>query len=155
MREVILSSWVELIFHVRYDPNPEVRRSALKSLSFNERTKEFIVDKVRDESELVRLSAHNKISKNISMTLVTIDDREKIIQLGLTDKSSNSCTIFFLVCLSHLYLFKISVKVRKRADFLIEEWLRHCSQNVIEFLANLDMVTNPKVCVLALNTIFK
>jgi len=79
-----------LIFHCQYDPNPEVRRAALKSLNMNEETKEYIVERITDANELVRLSAQTNIANKVSMEAVTLDEREKILQVGLTDNSSKA-----------------------------------------------------------------
>ncbi|ODQ66377.1 hypothetical protein NADFUDRAFT_13391, partial [Nadsonia fulvescens var. elongata DSM 6958] len=119
---------------LQHDPSADVRRVILFNLSQTENTLLFLLERARDVHPTNRRSVYSRVMKQIDFRLLTISDREKIMQWGLRDRDD-------------------SVRLAASKMFAIN-WIKNTDNNLIELLERLD-VLNSKIADIAMETFFR
>ncbi|XP_025154872.1 condensin complex subunit 3 isoform X2 [Harpegnathos saltator] len=122
------------LFHLYKDPNPEVRRAVLATMSKNQKTLLAALKKTRDIDDSVRKTAYEFISK-FTICSLTIKQREQLLKDGLKDRSDS-----VKACVS---------------DVLLPTWLRYYKGEYIKLIHGLDAGIGTEVATLALQALFK
>ena len=69
------------------DPNVEVRRIILTTISPSRHCLAAIIERTRDVKDTVRKTAFNVIAEKIPLRALTIEQRIKLLHDGLNDRS--------------------------------------------------------------------
>ncbi|CAC5372304.1 YCG1 [Mytilus coruscus] len=123
------------LFLIQSDPNPEVRRAVMSCIAPSPKTLPAILEKTRDVKDTVRKTAYNVLGEKVHIKALSIANRERLLQEGLTDRVE-------------------SVK-EACSSKLLQAWLRTFGGNVLELLGALDVEYATDTCELVLNTLFK
>ncbi|XP_071168942.1 condensin complex subunit 3-like [Mytilus edulis] len=123
------------LFLIQSDPNPEVRRAVMSCIAPSPKTLPAILEKTRDVKDTVRKTAYNVLGEKVHIKALSIANRERLLQEGLTDRVE-------------------SVK-EACSSKLLQAWLRTFGGNVLELLGALDVEYATGTCELVLNTLFK
>lgn len=108
-----------LKFHVKYDPQNEVRQACLEVLLPCKDTICVFVNATRDINDVNRKISLNRIADSISIERFSMEQRMTILKNGLNDPSA---------------------PVRKTAETkLLSSWLKSCNNDIIELLQLLDI----------------
>jgi len=117
------------------DPNVEVRRIILTSLAPSAQSLPAIIERTRDVKDTVRRTAFNVIAEKIPLRALTIEQRIKLLQDGLNDRSD---------------LVRIAC-----ASKLLQTWLLACDGSTLKLLDRLDVQASVKTCDSAIKELFK
>ena len=75
------------IFLMTVDPNPEVRKTIVSHIALCRKTLPAVLDRTRDVKDTVRHAAFTVIAEKIPIRVLSIDQRVKLLQQGLNDKT--------------------------------------------------------------------
>ncbi|VDO97838.1 unnamed protein product [Soboliphyme baturini] len=123
-----------LQFLLRYDPSPEVRASVIQDIAINKRTLAIILERCRDEVDIVRKAGIKVLSTRVQLRHLSISQRNMLISQGLNDQNENVRDI-----------------CKKK---LIPAWLDSCHNNVAELIWKLDVITHEETVRKTLFAIF-
>ncbi|VDN17565.1 unnamed protein product [Dibothriocephalus latus] len=118
-----------LLWLVRHDNSPEVRRRALVALILTTVTLPYVLERCRDVSNAVRKAAFSVLAERSVLRPLSIAQRISIIQDGLTDTCS---------------------EVQKAAEDLLRAWFEVVDEDPILLLRRLDTEGVPKTSALCL-----
>ncbi|XP_019381983.1 PREDICTED: condensin complex subunit 3 isoform X1 [Gavialis gangeticus] len=116
------------------DTNSEVRRAVLSCIAPSAQTVPKIVGRIMDVKEVVRKLAYEVLAEKVPMKVLSIAQRVKLLQQGLSDRSD-----------------AVKEVVKKK---LLQSWLRATEGDVLELLHRLDVEDCPEVAVPMLNAMF-
>ena len=71
-----------------YDPNSDVRRAVLLNIAVSRRTLPVILERTRDLKDGVRKLALETVAEKVHVKVMTIAQRIKLLQDGLSDRAS-------------------------------------------------------------------
>ncbi|ORY04342.1 hypothetical protein K493DRAFT_253568 [Basidiobolus meristosporus CBS 931.73] len=131
----------KLIEMLRNDPSAEVRRAVFYNIELTEAILPYILERARDVDATNRKCIYLRSMIEIGdFRILSIDDREKLLKWGLSDRDAN---------------------VKKACSkMLSEHWISQADNNLLEFLERLDVIcsdaadsalssffeANPEVC---------
>ncbi|KAI1316429.1 hypothetical protein EDD11_009992 [Mortierella claussenii] len=112
---------LKLVDVMQYDPNAEVRRSALFNIEHSKVTLPYILERARDTDAYNRRGVFTKPMEGLSdFRILSINDRERLLRYGLSDRDEN---------------------VKKAcAKMLATKWIQQADDNLLEFLERLDVM---------------
>ncbi|XP_062430565.1 condensin complex subunit 3 [Rhea pennata] len=116
------------------DSNSEVRRAVLSCIAPSARTLPKIVGRTMDVKEAVRKLAYEVLAEKVHMRALSIAQRVKLLQQGLSDRSD-----------------AVKEVVKKK---LLQAWLQLTEGDVLELLHRLDVENCIDVAIPVLNAIF-
>ncbi|CAH8645080.1 unnamed protein product [Heterobilharzia americana] len=122
-----------LIWLTRHDPSAEVRRTALAAMMLTTRTLPILVERCRDVADSVRRTAYKLLSSRSILRPLSIANRIRILQLGLSD---------------------ISEDVREAAKELVLSWFNATNRDPVQLLRRLDPEGDPAASQKALDSLF-
>ncbi|XP_071828621.1 condensin complex subunit 3-like [Apostichopus japonicus] len=128
----VITAYMYLLNH---DPHFEVRRMILSCIAPSRKTLPALLERTRDVKEGVRKLAYTVLSEKVSIKSLTIEQRVKLLQDGLQDRSESV--------------------VDACSNKLLQSWLRTFAGNILEVLHALDVEYNTQVGEMALKVIFK
>lgn len=103
---------------IQFEPKADIRRVAIFNIDVNGETFPHIVERILDKDSKCRLLTLKKIYSNVESPLdLPVDEREKIIYCGLSDRD---------------------ISVRKAAVQLLEKWCQ-IAGGALPFLRSLDV----------------
>ncbi|CAL1528460.1 unnamed protein product [Lymnaea stagnalis] len=117
------------------DPSDDVRRAILSCIVPCKATLPSVLTRTRDVKDKVRRTAFVVIADKFPLKAMSIDQRIKLLNDGLNDRSD---------------LVKVAC-----SNKLLQSWLIDCEGNVLDLLARLDVQSSVKTCETALNILFK
>ncbi|KAK3094775.1 hypothetical protein FSP39_006096 [Pinctada imbricata] len=123
------------LFLVSSDPNYEVRRVVLSNIAPSTKTLPAIIQRTRDVKDSVRKMAYTVLGEKVHIKALSIANRVRLLQDGLTDRSE---------------MVKSACSTK-----LLQTWLRTFGGNVLDLLGSLDVENSTETCELALETLFK
>ena len=121
-------------FHLKNDPDYDVRSSILLAVEPSKDTMNEIIARTRDVKDTVRKAAFHKIAERVLVKQLTIEQRLLLIKEGLNDRS-------------------VAVK-RVVEKELIMNWFKSCNNDLVKFLMLLDIQSDPKTIDKLLNILF-
>ena len=121
-------------FHLKNDPDYDVRSSILLAVEPSKDTMNEIIARTRDIKDTVRKAAFHKIAERVLVKQLTIEQRLLLIKEGLNDRS-------------------VAVK-RVVEKELIMNWFKSCNNDLVKFLMLLDIQSDPKTIDKLLNILF-
>lgn len=92
-------TFLAYLFLMSCDTNPDVRRAVLGSIAASTKTLPGILERTRDVKDLVRKTAFQVIAEKVHIRALTIAQRVRLLQEGLTDRSGIHCFICFIAVL--------------------------------------------------------
>lgn len=112
-----------LINMIQFDPNPDVRKAVMCNLDISNKTIPYIIERAQDTDTSIRRCFYLTTMKNISIEILTMDQREKILGWGLFDRE---------------------ISVQKACKHLLcEKWINdECKKDIIKFLNYFDVMTS-------------
>lgn len=116
------------------DINFEVRRTVLSCIAPSAQTLPAILERTKDVKDSVRKMAYQVLAEKVHIRALTISQRVKVLQSGLTDHSDAVKE----VC----------------SGKLLQSWLRAFEGNAIDLLKRLDVENSCSTAELALKTMF-
>jgi condensin complex subunit 3 len=69
------------------DPNADVRRAVLVSISITNRTLPSVLERTRDTKEAVRQATYELLADKVHMKALSIAQRVTLLERGLNDRS--------------------------------------------------------------------
>ncbi|XP_071792780.1 condensin complex subunit 3-like [Asterias amurensis] len=128
----VITTYLHLM---KFDGSYEVRRAVLINITMTTKTVPQILELTHDVKEVIRKTAYQVLAEKVHIKALTIAQRVRLLQDGLTDRAD-------------------SVK-DACAGKLLQAWLRIYDGNVLDLLGCLDVENSCKTAELALNVIFK
>ncbi|ORX55366.1 hypothetical protein BCR36DRAFT_347135 [Piromyces finnis] len=112
-----------LINMIQYDPNPDVRKAVMCNLDISTKTLPYIIERAQDTDTSIRRCFYLTAMKNISIKILSINQREKILGWGLYDRE---------------------ISVQKACKHLLcEKWINEdCKKDLVKFLNYFDVMTS-------------
>ncbi|XP_015789177.1 condensin complex subunit 3 [Tetranychus urticae] len=112
-------------FHLTKDPAFQVRLAVLMSIEASSETLHFIIKKVRDVKAVIRKQAYIKLAEHVPLKMLSVAQRNLVLKEGLNDRHPN---------------------VRKTVEErLLAAWLKHCDDDVIRLLVEIDVLADLKI----------
>ncbi|KAI9029284.1 nuclear condensing complex subunit [Hyaloraphidium curvatum] len=116
-----------LLEMMQHDPSAEVRRVVMENLGATNSSRPYLMERARDIDVNVRKSFYSKVlfGDEITMDHLSLDERERVLVQGLMDREA---------------------AVQKACGKLLSErWIKQSGNNLVSFLAQFDVVSNPSV----------
>eukprot|EP00057_Strongylocentrotus_purpuratus_P028491 XP_011682965.1 PREDICTED: condensin complex subunit 3-like [Strongylocentrotus purpuratus] len=123
------------LYLMEKDVNFEVRRTVLSCIAPASQTLPAILERTRDVKDTVRKMAYQVLAEKVHIRALTISQRIKVLQTGLTD---------------HLDMVK-DICTGK----MLQSWLRTFDGNAIDLLKRMDVENSCTTAELALKAIFE
>ncbi|XP_030848405.1 condensin complex subunit 3-like isoform X1 [Strongylocentrotus purpuratus] len=123
------------LYLMEKDVNFEVRRTVLSCIAPASQTLPAILERTRDVKDTVRKMAYQVLAEKVHIRALTISQRIKVLQAGLTD---------------HLDMVK-DICTGK----MLQSWLRTFDGNAIDLLKRMDVENSCTTAELALKAIFE
>ncbi|CAH8622248.1 unnamed protein product [Heterobilharzia americana] len=123
-----------LMWLTRHDPASEVRRTGLAAMVLTTRTLPILVERCRDVADSVRRTAYKLLSSRAILRPLSIANRIRILQFGLSD---------------------VSEDVRKAAKQLVLSWFNATNRDPVQLLRRLDPEGDPAASQNALDSLFE
>ncbi|XP_005090481.1 condensin complex subunit 3 [Aplysia californica] len=117
------------------DPNVEVRRIILTCIAPSTFSLPAIIGRTRDVKDTVRRTAYTVIAEKIPLRALRIEQRIRLLQDGLNDRSE---------------MVKAAC-----SNKMLQAWLCASEGNVLDLLTRLDVQSSSKTCESALKILFK
>ncbi|KAI9090308.1 nuclear condensing complex subunit [Phlyctochytrium arcticum] len=106
---------------LQHDPNADVRKAVLWNIEVNSISLPYMLQRARDVDAQVRKLAFMKVGEDVKkMTLLTVPERDALMNSGLSDRDSN--------------VQKSCVKL------MCEKWLPQCDGDMMTFLRKMDVI---------------
>ncbi|ODQ81013.1 hypothetical protein BABINDRAFT_170716 [Babjeviella inositovora NRRL Y-12698] len=111
----------KLLNAIQNDSSPEVRKNALINLVINQVTKDYILERARDENSVIRRNVFSNVVKKFGdFRTIDFKTREKLLSWGLKDRDDS--------------VQKAAVKM------LANEWFETVNGDLLEFIERLHVV---------------
>lgn len=80
---------------MKCDPSAECRRTVLSVIAASTKTLPAILERTRDVDDSIRKQAYHVIAEKVNIRALTIAQRVRLLQEGLTDRAGESHLIIY------------------------------------------------------------